>query len=53
VQGLASSRSIFATGPVVEHLEAARLLEAGGLAPVRQRHALRVIAAALTVYEIP
>ena len=53
VQGLASSRSIFATGPVVEHLEAARLLEAGGLAPVRQRHALRGIAAALTVYEIP
>ena len=53
VQGLASSRSIFATGPVVEHLEAARLLEASGLEPVRQRHSLRGIAAALTVYEIP
>ena len=53
VQGLASSRSIFATGPVVEHLEAARLLESGGLEPVRQHHSLRGIAAALTVYEIP
>jgi class 3 adenylate cyclase len=53
VQGLASSRSIFATGAVVEHLEAAKLLEAGGLEPVRQRHSLRGIAAALTVYEIP
>ena len=53
VQGPASSRSIFATGPEVEHLEAARLLEAGGFEPVRQRHSLRGIAAALTVYEIP
>ena len=53
VQNLAVSRSIYATGPFVEHLEAARLLEAGGLEPVRQRHALRGIAAALTVYEIP
>jgi class 3 adenylate cyclase len=53
IQGLAFSRSIFATSPVVEHLEAAKLLEASGLEPVRQRHSLRGIAAALTVYEIP
>src|SRR3954454_5689016 len=53
VQGLAFSRSIFATSPVVEHLEAAKLREASGLEPVRQRHSLRGIAAALTVYEIP
>ena len=53
VQGLAFSRSIFATGSVVEHLEAAKLLETNGLEPVRQHHSLRGIAAALTVYEIP
>jgi len=53
VQGLAFSRSIFATGSVVEHLEAAKLLATSGLEPVRQHHALRGIAAALTVYEIP
>ena len=34
VQGLAYSRSILATGSVVEHLEAAKLLETSGLEPV-------------------
>jgi class 3 adenylate cyclase len=53
VQGLAFSRSIFATGSVVEHLDAARLLETSGLEPVRQQRSLRGIAAQLTVYEIP
>ena len=38
VQGLAFSRSIFATGSVVEHLDAAKLLETNGLEPVRQHH---------------
>jgi class 3 adenylate cyclase len=53
VQGLAFSRSIFATGSVVEHLGVARLLETSGLEPVRQQRSLRGIAAQLTVYEIP
>ena len=53
VQGLASSRSIFATGPVVEHLDVAQLLASIGAEPARQHHALRGIAAALAVYEIP
>ena len=38
---------------VVEHVEAAKLLETNGLEPVKQHHSLRGIAAALTVYEIP
>jgi class 3 adenylate cyclase len=53
VQGLAMSRSIFATKPVVAHEEAARLLGAAGLTPVPQRALLRGIADQLTVYEIP
>ena len=53
VQGLARSRSIFATEPVVGHPDASRLLGAAGLAPVPQRHALRGIADEYTVYEIP
>jgi class 3 adenylate cyclase len=53
VQGLAVSRSIFATEPVVENALAARLLGEHGLAPVPQQHALRGIARELTVYEIP
>jgi class 3 adenylate cyclase len=53
VQGLAVSRSIFATAPVVEHPGAARLLDAAGLKPVAQRHLLRGIANEFTVYEIP
>ena len=53
VQGLASSPAIFATGAVVEHLEAARLLESGGLRPARQYRPLRGIADEMVVYEIP
>ena len=53
VQGLATSRSIFATAPVVEHLEAVKLLESGGIKPARQRRSLRGIANKLSVYEIP
>jgi len=53
VQGLADSRSILATGPVVEHPQASSLLATNGLSPVAQRRALRGIAEELAVYEIP
>lgn len=53
VQGLALSRSIFATGSVVEHMEVTQLLASIGAEPVRQHHSLRGIAATLAVYEIP
>jgi class 3 adenylate cyclase len=53
VQGLAISRSIFATAAVVEHLEAAKLLESSSLRPARQDRSLRGIADKLAVYEIP
>jgi class 3 adenylate cyclase len=52
VQGLADSRSILATGPVVKHPQAANLLATSGLQPVPQRRALRGIAEELAVYEI-
>ena len=53
VQGLATSRSIFATEPIVNHPEASRLLAAAGLTPVAQRCALRGISDDFSVYEIP
>ncbi len=53
VQGLASSRAIFATRPVVENPKAAKILESRKLAPQMQRAALRGIADETTVYEIP
>lgn len=53
VQGLAVSRSIFATEPVVADPHAARLLGTHGLSPVPQRHTLRGIANEFVVYEIP
>ncbi|HTZ76423.1 MAG TPA: adenylate/guanylate cyclase domain-containing protein [Stellaceae bacterium] len=53
VQGLAMSRSIYATGPVVENAGSAHLLEKAGLNPVAQRHMLRGIADEVTLYEIP
>ena len=53
VQGLADSRSILATGPVVKHPQASSLLATSGLSPVPQRRALRGIAEELAVYEIP
>jgi len=53
VQGLALSRSIYATQPVVEHPLAARLMDEYGVKPQAQRHSLRGIANELTVYEIP
>jgi class 3 adenylate cyclase len=53
VQGLAASRSIFATEPVVEHPQASSILDASGLKPLPKRAALRGIADEFTVYEIP
>jgi class 3 adenylate cyclase len=53
VQGLANSRSILATGPVVKHPQASSLLATSGLSPVAQQRALRGIAEELAVYEIP
>jgi class 3 adenylate cyclase len=53
VQGLCQSRSIFATRPVVEPPQAARILSDAGLVPVPQSTRLRGISDALTVYEIP
>jgi len=53
VQNLAMSRSIFATGAIVEHPQASHLLEASGLKAMAQRASLRGIADEMTVYEIP
>jgi class 3 adenylate cyclase len=53
VQGLAASRAILATGPVIENDATARLLGASGLKPLSERAALRGIADAVTLYEIP
>jgi class 3 adenylate cyclase len=53
VQGLAVSRSIFATGSVVEHPKSTGLLAASGLIPVPQQRQLRGIPEEFAVYEIP
>jgi class 3 adenylate cyclase len=53
VQNLAMSRSIFATGPVVEHGSASALLARSGIKPVPQERTLRGIANQVAVYEIP
>jgi len=53
VQGLATSRAIWATGPVVQHPQTSSLLAKEGLAPVAQQRALRGIAEDYAVYEIP
>ena len=53
VQGLASSRAIFVTQPVVEDPNAAKILQSQSLRPSMRRAALREIADETTVYEIP
>jgi class 3 adenylate cyclase len=53
VQGLATSRAIFATASVVEQPEVGKLLESGSIEPARQHHALRGISDRFAVYEIP
>jgi class 3 adenylate cyclase len=53
VQGLATARSIFATGQVVGDSGAAQLLESNHIRASSQQHALRGIADKVTVFEIP
>ena len=53
VQGLASSRAIFVTKPVLDDPKAAKILKNLSLRPSEQRAALRGIADETTVYEIP
>jgi class 3 adenylate cyclase len=53
VQGLASSRAIYVTKPVVDDPKSAAILLNSGLHPAEQSAALRGIADKLTVYEIP
>jgi class 3 adenylate cyclase len=53
VQGLAASRSILATRPVVAHAKSSSLLEASGLRPEAHRRALRGVADEMAIYEIP
>jgi class 3 adenylate cyclase len=53
VQGLAVSRSILATGVVVDHPQVSELLETDGIKPTPRRLPVRGIADALAVYEIP
>ena len=53
VQGLAVSRSILATGAVVDHPQATRLLETDGIKPTQRRLPVRGVAEELAVYEIP
>jgi class 3 adenylate cyclase len=53
VQGLAATRSIFASGPVVEYPQASKLLLSSGLEPVSRRYTLSGIADEFAVYEIP
>jgi class 3 adenylate cyclase len=53
VQNLAESRTIFATGPVVDHPQAASVLAAGGVRPVPRQRALRGVGNGLAIYELP
>ena len=53
VQGLAQTRSILATAPVVDYPRSASLLGNNGRKPLAQSHPLRGVAAEVAVYEIP
>jgi class 3 adenylate cyclase len=53
VQALAVSRSILATGAVVDHPRATELLASGGIKTTARRLPLRGIAEDFAVYEIP
>ncbi|HLI14268.1 MAG TPA: adenylate/guanylate cyclase domain-containing protein [Alphaproteobacteria bacterium] len=52
VQGLAETRSIYATDQVLGHSDTAKVLEARGITPKPQTHVLRGIAHEVLVYEI-
>ena len=53
VQGLATERAIYATKPVVEHPQTARLIEQHKLTPAEELAALRGVAGRMAVYQIP
>jgi class 3 adenylate cyclase len=53
VQRLATTRSIYATEPVVTDTKAAEILGSAGLTPRPERHTLRGVGHEVTVFEIP
>jgi len=53
VQGLATSRSIFATRPVVTDIQASKLLQSSGIAATPEKRSLRGIAKQVEIFEIP
>jgi class 3 adenylate cyclase len=53
VQGIAHERAIFATKPVVEHPQVAKMIEAKKLMPTEQLAALRGVADKMAVFQIP
>src|SRR6267142_2364513 len=53
VQGLATSRSIFATRGVVTDSEASKLLQSNGIAATPEKRSLRGIANQVEIFEIP
>ena len=53
VQGLATSRSIFATRRVVTDSEASKLLQSNGIAATPEKRSLRGIAQQVEIFEIP
>jgi class 3 adenylate cyclase len=53
VQGLATSRSIFATRRVVTDSEASKLLQSNGIAATPEKRSLRGIAKQIEIFEIP
>jgi class 3 adenylate cyclase len=53
VQSLADSRAIYATKPVVEHPQVAKMLQSHNLSLTEQTAALRGVADRMTVYQIP
>jgi class 3 adenylate cyclase len=53
VQGLADERAIFATKPVVQHPQVAKLIEQQKLRPTEQLAALRGVSDKMSVFQIP
>jgi class 3 adenylate cyclase len=53
VQGLADERAIFATKPVVQHPQVAKLIEQQKLRPTEQLAALRGVSDKMAVFQIP
>jgi class 3 adenylate cyclase len=53
IQGLASSRAIFASKSVVEYPQSSTLLKTAGITPSPQSAELKGVAGEVAVYEIP